>query len=156
MRDAMTKADLPLDCKPHGLRKTLGRRLADAGCTAHEIMAMLGHTTLEEAERYTRELIDVASEDRPSSNWKHTKRTNSPKPHLGVWGSGQKSVRVQGEGKALALPRGARWNNDFNDLRNSLGCMLPIEPQRLLHARSTGKSSVATLLTNCLSALSPQ
>jgi integrase len=55
MRDAMTDAGLPLDCKPHGLRKTLGRRLADAGCTAHEIMAMLGHTTLEEAERYTRE-----------------------------------------------------------------------------------------------------
>ena len=55
MRDAMTAAGLPLDCKPNGLRKTLGRRLADAGCTAHEIMAVLGHTTLEEAERYTRE-----------------------------------------------------------------------------------------------------
>lgn len=55
IRAAMTEAGLPLDCKPHGLRKTLGRRMADAGCTAHEIMAMLGHTTLEEAERYTRE-----------------------------------------------------------------------------------------------------
>jgi integrase len=55
MRDAIRAAGLPLDCKPHGLRKTLGRRMADAGCTAHEIMAMLGHTTLEEAERYTRE-----------------------------------------------------------------------------------------------------
>ncbi|HEY1474934.1 MAG TPA: tyrosine-type recombinase/integrase [Pseudolabrys sp.] len=55
MRDAIRAAGLPLDCKPHGLRKTLGRRLADAGCTAHEIMAALGHTTLEEAERYTRE-----------------------------------------------------------------------------------------------------
>src|SRR6185437_3547535 len=31
----------------------LGRLLADAGCTAHEIMAALGHTTLAEAERYT-------------------------------------------------------------------------------------------------------
>jgi enterobacteria phage integrase len=29
--------------------------MADAGCTAHEIMAALGHTTLAEAERYTRE-----------------------------------------------------------------------------------------------------
>jgi enterobacteria phage integrase len=29
--------------------------MADAGCTAHEIMAALGHTTLQEAERYTRE-----------------------------------------------------------------------------------------------------
>jgi enterobacteria phage integrase len=55
MRDAITAAALPLDCKPHGLRKTLGRRMADAGCSAHEIMAALGHTTLAEAERYTRE-----------------------------------------------------------------------------------------------------
>jgi integrase len=55
MRDAIRAAGLPLDCKPHGLRKTLGRRMADAGCTAHEIMAALGHTTLGEAERYTRE-----------------------------------------------------------------------------------------------------
>jgi enterobacteria phage integrase len=55
MRNAIKAAGLPLTCKPHGLRKTLGRRLADAGCSAHEIMAALGHTTLAEAERYTRE-----------------------------------------------------------------------------------------------------
>lgn len=55
MRDAIEAAGLPLDLKPHGLRKTLGRKLADAGATAHEIMAALGHTTLAEAERYTRE-----------------------------------------------------------------------------------------------------
>jgi integrase len=55
MRDAITAAGLPLGCQPHGLRKTLGRLLADAGATAHDIMAALGHTTLAEAERYTRE-----------------------------------------------------------------------------------------------------
>jgi integrase len=55
MRDAITQAGLPLDCQPHGLRKAAGRRLADAGCTPHEIMAVLGHKTLSEAERYTRE-----------------------------------------------------------------------------------------------------
>jgi integrase len=55
MRDAISAAGLPLECQPHGLRKTLGRLMADAGCTAHEIMASLGHTTLAEAERYTRE-----------------------------------------------------------------------------------------------------
>ncbi|MFB6461484.1 hypothetical protein [Bradyrhizobium tunisiense] len=32
-----------------------GRLLADAGATAHEIMAAMGHLTLAEAERYTRE-----------------------------------------------------------------------------------------------------
>lgn len=55
LRDAITAAGLPLDAKPHGLRKAAGRRLADAGCTAHEIMAVLGHKTLAGAERYTRE-----------------------------------------------------------------------------------------------------
>ena len=43
LRDAITAAGLPLDCQPHGLRKAAGRRLAEAGCTAHEIMAVLGH-----------------------------------------------------------------------------------------------------------------
>jgi integrase len=55
MRDAITAAGLPLDCQPHGLRKAAGRRLAEAGCTPHEIMAVLGHKTLAEAERYTRD-----------------------------------------------------------------------------------------------------
>jgi enterobacteria phage integrase len=55
MRDAITSAGLPLDCKPHGLRKAAGRRLAEAGCSANEIMSVLGHKSLAEAERYTRE-----------------------------------------------------------------------------------------------------
>lgn len=38
----------------HGLRKAAARRLAEAGCTAHQIMAVTGHRTLKEAERYTR------------------------------------------------------------------------------------------------------
>jgi hypothetical protein len=36
-------------------RGAAGRRLAEAGCTANEIMSVLGHRTLAEAERYTRE-----------------------------------------------------------------------------------------------------
>lgn len=55
MRDAIKDAGLPLGCQPHGLRKAAGRRLAEAGCTAHEIMSILGHKSLAEAERYTRE-----------------------------------------------------------------------------------------------------
>jgi len=55
MRDAITRAGLPLDCQPHGLRKAAGRRLAEAGCTAKEVMSVLGHKTLAEAERYTRD-----------------------------------------------------------------------------------------------------
>ena len=55
MRSAIVAAGLPLDCQPHGLRKAAGRRLAEAGCSAHEIMSVLGHRTLQEAERYTRD-----------------------------------------------------------------------------------------------------
>lgn len=55
LRDAIAATGLPLDAKPHGLRKAAGRRLAEAGCTAHQVMAILGHTTLAEAERYTRD-----------------------------------------------------------------------------------------------------
>jgi len=46
-------AGLP-HCSAHGLRKAAARRLAEAGCTAHEIMAVTGHRTLAEAEKYTR------------------------------------------------------------------------------------------------------
>ena len=38
----------------HGLRKAGCRRLAEAGCTAHEIAAWSGHRTLSEVSHYTR------------------------------------------------------------------------------------------------------
>jgi enterobacteria phage integrase len=38
----------------HGLRHRAGKLLAQAGCTTLQIMAILGHRTLKEAERYTR------------------------------------------------------------------------------------------------------
>lgn len=38
----------------HGLRKAAARRLAEAGCTAHQIASITGHRTLREIERYTR------------------------------------------------------------------------------------------------------
>jgi integrase len=39
-------------CPLHGLRKAACRRLAEAGCGAPEIMAISGHKTLSEVERY--------------------------------------------------------------------------------------------------------
>jgi integrase len=38
----------------HGLRKAACRRLAEAGCSANEIMAVSGHASLNEIIRYTR------------------------------------------------------------------------------------------------------
>ena len=39
----------------HGLRKSAAARLAEAGCSEHEIMAITGHKTLSEVQRYTRQ-----------------------------------------------------------------------------------------------------
>jgi integrase len=42
------------DFSAHGLRKAACTRLAQAGCTAHEIAAISGHRSLSEVARYTR------------------------------------------------------------------------------------------------------
>jgi integrase len=47
------KAGLP-HLSFHGLRKAVARRIADAEGSAHEIMSVTGHSSLKEAERYTR------------------------------------------------------------------------------------------------------
>ena len=47
-------AGLPERCTFHGLRKAALTKLADSGCTAHEIAAISGHKSLKETERYTK------------------------------------------------------------------------------------------------------
>jgi integrase len=41
-------------CSAHGLRKAAARRLAEAGCSEHEIAAITGHASLSEVRRYTK------------------------------------------------------------------------------------------------------
>ncbi len=48
-----TEAGLPARCRLHGLKKGGMRRLAEAGNTTHELMAISGHRTLSEVQRYT-------------------------------------------------------------------------------------------------------
>jgi integrase len=48
-----TDAGLSARCRLHGLKKGGMRRLAEAGGTAHELMAFSGHKTLTEVQRYT-------------------------------------------------------------------------------------------------------
>jgi integrase len=52
-REQCDAAGLPKACSAHGLRKAACRRLAEAGCSAHEIMSISGHVTLQEVQRYT-------------------------------------------------------------------------------------------------------
>lgn len=48
------QAGLGEGLSPHGLRKAAARRLAEAGCSPHQIASITGHKTLAEVERYTR------------------------------------------------------------------------------------------------------
>src|SRR5262249_24843993 len=48
-----TAAGLPARCRLHGLKKGGMRRLAEDGNTTHELMAISGHRTLSEVQRYT-------------------------------------------------------------------------------------------------------
>lgn len=42
------------DCSAHGLRKARAAAMANEGATGHQIMAITGHRTLKEVDRYTR------------------------------------------------------------------------------------------------------
>jgi integrase len=52
-RDRCNEAGLP-QCSAHGLRKCAATRLADAGCSLHQVMAMTGHKSMSEVARYTK------------------------------------------------------------------------------------------------------
>lgn len=51
-RDRVTEAGLPEGLSAHGLRKAACRRLAEAGCTGPQIMAISGHKNLKEVQIY--------------------------------------------------------------------------------------------------------
>lgn len=110
LRQAIEAAGLPLDCQPHGLRKAAGRRLAEAGATSKEVMSILGHTTLSEAERYIEEAnqIDLAE----SAVIKlEQRRTNSPQ------------TAFSSLGKKPKIERKSKWKaSDWRSLGESNPC----------------------------------
>jgi integrase/recombinase XerD len=53
MRDWCDQANLR-HCSAHGLRKATPTQMAEEGATPHELMAVTGHRSLHEVERYTR------------------------------------------------------------------------------------------------------
>lgn len=55
MRAWCDAAGVPPGFTLHGLRKTLGKMLAEGGATTRQIMAILGHSSIQHAELYTRE-----------------------------------------------------------------------------------------------------
>lgn len=53
-RDWRKAAGLPDGCTAHGLRATRATDLANEGKTAHQIMAITGHKSLSEVQKYTK------------------------------------------------------------------------------------------------------
>jgi len=77
MRDRCDEAGLP-NCSSHGLRKACSRRLAEAGCTLHEIKAISGHKTDAEVQRYTAKADQIHVAHRALEKLQGT--ANNPKP----------------------------------------------------------------------------
>jgi integrase len=81
MRKWCALAGLP-ECTPHGLRKACARRLAEAGCSAHEISAVTGHRTLSEVQRYAdkadRAAMGAAAMERLVGTEREQKVSNHP------------------------------------------------------------------------------
>lgn len=73
--------------RAHGLRKTGATIAADAGSSAHELMAMFGWKRLAEAERYTeaanRRRMAAATAERIEANFPRTQIPESP--HLSFY-----------------------------------------------------------------------
>jgi integrase/recombinase XerD len=74
-REWCNEADLP-QCSSHGLRKAMATRLAENRATTQEIMSVLGHRSVSEVERYTKEankpkLADSGMAKLRSSNEEH-------------------------------------------------------------------------------------
>lgn len=75
--EAAKEAGILGQASPHGLRKAACRRLAEAEATPHEIMAITGHTKLEEILTYTK-----AAEQRGLSKAAMTKMADKFDRHL--------------------------------------------------------------------------
>jgi integrase len=79
-----TKAGLPKR-RMHGLKKGGMRRLAEHGDTTHELMAISGHRTLSEVQRYTADadrnrLADTGMAKKVRGQNENTDVTNLPTP----------------------------------------------------------------------------
>jgi len=72
-REVCDEAGCP-DVSAHGLRKATARRLAEIGCTEHQIAAILGHASIAEVIRYTK-----------AANRKRMAREGMTKPIEGGW-----------------------------------------------------------------------
>jgi integrase len=79
-RKQCREAGLAVGLSGHGLRKTMCRRLAEAGCSANEIAAISGHATLHEVERYTKAADQQRMAGAAFKRLKNDRATNREEP----------------------------------------------------------------------------
>jgi integrase len=90
-------AGLPDRCRAHGLRKASGRTLAEAGCSAAQIMAILGHLTLSESQKYVAAFErGKAAADGIGLAFGTSAQRESVQPSFGLDKSGEKSNKING------------------------------------------------------------
>lgn len=85
-RDRVKEAGLPDGLSAHGLRKAACRRLAEAGCTAPQIMSISGHKNLKEVQTYIQaaDRLGLAREALKKQITADESRTKIVKPGAGV------------------------------------------------------------------------
>lgn len=75
-------AGLPPGCTMHGLRKTLGKLMAEAGSSTRQLMETLGHDDIAHAELYSREAEQARlARDGMAKLSKHLVSTKNRKGH---------------------------------------------------------------------------
>jgi integrase len=82
--DCCRIAGLPKGTAAHGFRKAACRQLAEAGCSASEIMAISGHKSLSEVQRYCAAVDQArmarAAQAKASNAFRNKAKTSSGKP----------------------------------------------------------------------------
>ena len=101
-REWCREAGVHPDCSFHGLRKATAARMAEAGCTPHQIMAVLGHSTHQQAATYTAKAQRAGLAD--DAMGAVFGRPVAPKrPGATIF---RKTQAIQLLGNPLAVPRG--------------------------------------------------
>jgi integrase/recombinase XerD len=90
--------------RAHGLRKAIAARLAESQATSHELMAVTGHQTLQEAERYAKAARKPQMADTAMARLQKTTRIAPPKLPAGQ--DEEKSLLKQVILAPMALPWG--------------------------------------------------
>lgn len=138
MRHWCDQAGLP-KCSAHGLRKVAAHRLAEIGCTVHEIMAITGHDSIKEVERYTAGRDQRRIADRVMKKYADYDFSLSPIPP-------EKELRYGGTAGADKPAQAIESIKQKSTTKGESECMVP--PVRLERTRLAARDFESRVSTN--------